>query len=204
MNNDKQIRGHCPHCAREQAVVNGKMAKHGYRVTDGYFLGVCTGDAHPPIEVAREPAAQMVHLMKQAEASHLDRQQKMVAGEILPSYLLRNRRENECRPYADGKPWEQEQARRSMEYAEGRRAKAAQELGQWIAEAIEMWNGKPLKEVARGEGPAPIRIGDRKLFGKGEVKARSVQGPRVYYVNERGFRGWIGTQAWRKLDCPAS
>lgn len=54
--NDIQLRGHCPMCGRQQAVRNGFMSKHGYRVDHGWFEGVCPGQNFQPLEANRTGA----------------------------------------------------------------------------------------------------------------------------------------------------
>lgn len=47
-------RGHCQVCGRIQAIVEGKLSKHGYTVAGfGYFHGVCSGAAELPLEQDR-------------------------------------------------------------------------------------------------------------------------------------------------------
>lgn len=48
-----QLRGHCQCCTREQAVVNGSMAHHGYNIKYGFFNGTCPGHLHAPMEKSR-------------------------------------------------------------------------------------------------------------------------------------------------------
>lgn len=55
-----QVRGICQCCGREQAVVRGNMAKHGYTVEQGWFNGVCSGEHYAPMQVSRERADQIV------------------------------------------------------------------------------------------------------------------------------------------------
>lgn len=43
-------RGHCQVCNRVQKLPDSKLAKHGYKVMDGWFNRVCPGAAHLPLE----------------------------------------------------------------------------------------------------------------------------------------------------------
>ena len=56
---------------------------------------------------------------------------------------------------------------------------------------------------AKKEAPAFIMNGDKKT-DKGMIyTCTSVQGARVYYKLQKGeqvFKGWIGSQAWRKME----
>jgi len=45
-------KGHCQACGRLQMLPNGKLAQHGYKITHGFFSGVCVGSKHLPFEVS--------------------------------------------------------------------------------------------------------------------------------------------------------
>jgi hypothetical protein len=50
-----QYKGHCQACANVQAVKpNGTIAKHGYTVKHGFFMGICMGSGELPLEVSNE------------------------------------------------------------------------------------------------------------------------------------------------------
>jgi hypothetical protein len=51
-------RGHCQLCGAVQALDpdTSLIAKHGYTVPDGYFVGTCPGSDHPNLHVARDLA----------------------------------------------------------------------------------------------------------------------------------------------------
>ena len=66
--------GTCQACGRVQAVdpVSGTLAKHGYTVTFGFFMGTCAGSARKPVEHATD-------LLDRTVASCIAEAQKMEA-----------------------------------------------------------------------------------------------------------------------------
>lgn len=89
MNNDSQTRGHCPHCGNEQAVVRGRMSKHGYTVNQGYFSGVCHGHQHPPIETSRKSLDDMVAFLRGEAPSLRALADAIESGAKLPDWVKR-------------------------------------------------------------------------------------------------------------------
>ena len=73
-----EFKGHCQACLRVQAVGdrNGKMAKHGYRVSGyGYFHGTCNGSGELPLEQETKILDREVKFLK-AEAVKLEKRVK--------------------------------------------------------------------------------------------------------------------------------
>jgi hypothetical protein len=74
-----------------------------------------------------------------------------------------------------------------------------------LVEMADKYHGTPLIEVEKKEPPAPIYRGDKKISQNKSYtyECTRVEGGRVYYaLDKNGARlnGWIGTQAWRKLE----
>ena len=53
----------CQACGNVQAVVNGKMAKHGYTVEHGFFAGTCPGSDEVPMETSTDLTMNIVKRM---------------------------------------------------------------------------------------------------------------------------------------------
>lgn len=205
-----QNRGHCPCCGREQAVMaSGRMSKHGYQVKDGWFSGVCNGDSHPPIEVSRE-AADMIVAQVRAQVAELRAQAQQVRdGKLKPRTVRTGRQfrgasskwEEVVVPFAEAPSYQQEGAVRSLERSFDRRADLGDNFADCLERLANEHHGKPLRTVKVEAGPAPILAGERRTLAGGDVATASrVEGARVYWTRgEKGFKGWTGTQAWRKL-----
>lgn len=65
-----QLRGHCQCCGRVQAVTNGFIAQHGYRVKQGTFMGVCTGRHDAPLEQDRARTDRWIEQWEAEAARH--------------------------------------------------------------------------------------------------------------------------------------
>lgn len=61
--------GHCQACGSLQKLPNGKLSKHGYTVTHGFFSGVCAGAHALPFEQSCELVKDFIANAQQ----HLDR-----------------------------------------------------------------------------------------------------------------------------------
>jgi len=59
-----QLRGHCQCCGNEQAVVRGRMSKHGYQVKNGWFQGTCRGHQYAPVEVSCDALNDTVEMIR--------------------------------------------------------------------------------------------------------------------------------------------
>lgn len=201
-----QLRGHCPYCMRQQAVVGGNMAKHGYTVEDrgsfGWLRGVCPGQHAAPIEHDRTIADDVVSELQATAESCRTAAGLMRRGDTHPEtcrgHYSVKLRDYEQIPWVDATPRQRAQAaereisRLEVE-ARSRDAFAAQ-----LAQLVERVHGKPLIEVARAEGPEPIRNGDRRTMPNGRIAtATAVFGGKVRWFDERGFRGSCNTRTWR-------
>lgn len=52
--------GHCQACGRLQKLPNGRLSKHGYTVTHGFFSGTCPGSDRLPFEVSCDYVAETI------------------------------------------------------------------------------------------------------------------------------------------------
>lgn len=209
MSKATQIRGICQCCGREQAVVNGTMSKHGYTVEQGWFSGVCTGQHYAPMQISRDHADSVIVSVRAECITLLGYVEALRTGKVTPLTAKSGKKIEEA-----GKPnwqWKDEMVAFALAPAHHQRdavqaaawnAQRRAEIGKSFADDLERladeYHGKPLKEVAREDGPAPIRSGEKRK-GNTMLTCTSVEGARVYWVNERGYKGWTGSQAWRRM-----
>lgn len=192
-----QLRGHCQCCGRIQAVVstNG-MSKHGYTVKQGWFSGVCQGDRFAPMETSIDQTTAIVAAVR-AEVLQLEKDlAKMHAGKITPKFIGTG----EKVPFAEGSAYHQKEAVARMIYNTESRWRAGVNYANDMEKLAAATIGKPLQVVTKAEKPAAITKGEQRTLGSGAIgTVRYVEGARVYWQTEKGFRGWTGTQAWRKM-----
>jgi hypothetical protein len=201
-----QIRGNCQCCGRDQAVVRGNMAKHGYTVDDGYFNGVCSGHRYAPLQLDRSITDQMI-LRVTNDAVHFDalaadyregrEHPTMVKVASWPKHHSKS--SENFKLYADVSPGLQAQACREAAYHAQSRAQAARSWVKDMAALADKTHGTALREIELAEGPAPIREGEQRNHAKaGILTVRYTEKGRVYWHDSRGYRGWDGVQSWRK------
>jgi len=210
---DIQLRGHCQCCGRVQAVPSVTMSKHGYTVEHGWFQGVCHGHNYRPMEVDTTRTAEIVQQVREDCAELRKLAAEYTAGRKHPARAKTGRsvRNPETRKYEDVTlPWAEasEYERRDTLEAAIWSLKSKATSGESFAAGLEKLaqevHGKPLQQVKRDAGPAPILVGERRLSeGGNTLTCTRVQGPRVYWQRDRDgktFSGWTGTQAWRKFE----
>jgi hypothetical protein len=200
---DSQIRGNCQCCARQQAVVNGRMSKHGYTVTNGWFQGVCGGDRHEPMQVSRTTTDGIVFSVRADVVALLAQADQVLAGNLKPTKITRGNFMKQVEiDFANATKYEQDQAAKMMEWKIRSRAKAGEDFAKYLAEVADQKHGTALVEVERKEALVPVSVGDQKTKDGKTYICRYVQGARVHYRMTRGeqtFKGWIGVTAWRKM-----
>jgi hypothetical protein len=126
-----QLRGHCQMCGREQAVRNGRVAKHGYTVANrgrfGWLRGTCSGHLFGPIETDRSMLDKCAAELREQAAKLRERAGLYESGaEPLP--------EGEYSPFPVARKLRDEAS--DAEWAAKKLVTAADEL-----------HGKPLREV---------------------------------------------------------
>lgn len=205
-----QLRGICQCCGREQAVINGFMSKHGYTVEHGWFSGVCSGRNYAPMQISREHAdatiaavrAECITLLAHAEALRTGKVTPLTAksgNKIEEAGVARWKWKDEMVAFADAPTHYQREEVEKSAWGAQRRAEMGVSFADSLEALADKYHGKPLLEVAREAGPAPIAIGEKRK-GNRVLTVTSVQGARVYWVDERGYKSWTGTQAWRRLE----
>ena len=200
-----QIRGNCQCCGREHAVVDGKMAKHGYTVESGWFQGVCAGKHFSPIQVSRDDTDKLIATVREQVLEMIIKADKVASGEIKPTTITRHphsKKAMEFVPFAEATSWEQRDAIRALEWNFRRNAEMGTSFANMMAEVADKYHGKALVEVAKKEAPEFIMPRDQKTDKDMIYTCSSVQGARVYYKVQKGaatFNGWMGSQSWRKM-----
>jgi hypothetical protein len=194
-----QIRGNCQLCGHQQAVVNGTMSKHGYTVQHGWFAGVCHGEQHAPLQKDRSVADRVIAQVRAEAAELVIKADKVKVGSISPKVVVKtgiDRKKVEI-PFAEAASWEQDNARKTMEWALRNRASAGNQFADHLQRCADLYHGTDLVEVIKPTKPTPICVGDVK----GNRTVTSIDAGRVYYKIEgkAGSGYWLGSQAWRKL-----
>jgi hypothetical protein len=211
--NNIQRRGHCQLCGREQAVKNGAMAHHGYTVEHGYFSGVCQGNQYEPLQVSRTMADKVIADVTKQCDEMLVRIAGLEAGTVKPekangtAYVLKHGvRRYELVPFDQANEYAQVLAVRSEVGQLEHRERSGRAFVAFLAGVADARHGQPLREVERTAGPAPILPGERRKLPSGkDARARYTDRGRVYWVREPdGFRGWSGTQSWRRFEVSSS
>jgi hypothetical protein len=200
-----QIRGNCQCCGREHAVVDGRMAKHGYTVESGWFQGVCAGKHFAPIQVSRDDTDKLIATVREQVLEMIVKADKVASGEIKPATITRHphsKKAMEFVPFAEATSWEQRDAIKALEWNFRRNAEMGTSFANMMSEVADKYHGKALVEVAKKEAPAFIMPRDQKTDKDMIYTCSSVQGARVYYKVQKGaatFNGWMGSQSWRKM-----
>ena len=200
-----QIRGNCQCCGREHAVVDGRMAKHGYTVESGWFKGVCAGKHFAPIQVSREQTDTLIVSVRKQVLEMIAKADLVASGEIKPTTITRHphsKKAMEFIPFAEATVYEQRDAIRALEWNYRRTAEMGTSFAKMMTEVADKYHGKALVEVAKKEAPAFIMPRDQKTDKDMIYTCSSVQGARVYYKVQKGaatFNGWMGSQSWRKM-----
>lgn len=212
MTNKTQLRGHCPHCGRQQAVLaSGLMSQHGYTVDHGYFSGVCGGYQHQPMEVSRTACDDICDVVRREIAENLRAAADLEAGTTEPVRAPTDRFERDLAtrrskrvwvPYAEATPRQQREARERLIHERRGRAASGEH---YVAEMQALQDkvlGQPLLVVEKGAPPPRPTVGERRASDNGVVLvATSIEGQRVYWKREdNGRRGWSGFQSWRAMS----
>lgn len=202
-----QIRGNCQCCGRDQAVMNGVMAQHGYTVENGWYQGVCNGHHFAPVQKDREEVDHNAALILK-QADELDaKAAALEAGNVPPNMMVRytfGMEKPAMVAFETVLDYDKAAVLKGVVYTIQNRAKAGRDFVKMMAALADKVHGQRLRKVAPALKTTPINPGDRKVGAKGQVlTALHPEGGRAYYLylNNAGskFKGWMGTQAWRAL-----
>lgn len=215
MTTKTQLRGICQCCGREQAVVRGKMSKHGYTVEEGWFNGVCAGNSYVPMQHSRTTADEIAQTVENDAADLRALAESLKAGKAKPAKAKSGERiriENakgfpwgdEYVAFADAPKHYQDEAVRNAIWQTERRAQAGEDFVRDLRAMADEYHGKELREVVLAEAPAPVERGEKRVYTRedGSTVTLTVshrEGARVYYRNPQGREGWKGLAAWRCL-----
>jgi hypothetical protein len=158
---DTQLRGICPMCGREWAVLkSGRMSKHGYTLEGGWFNGVCPGDDYEPLQVNRErPGKEWdkiekdCHGMRALAVSYQLGEKHPTNGNSGPYKVIgkvggRSIWGYDQKPWDELKPFEQHDALRSAISGLNNRADAGLSFVKQMRHLADEVHGKPLREVS--------------------------------------------------------
>ena len=182
------------------------MAKHGYTVEHGWFQGACSGESSEPMQKSRTRTDGIVAKVRADVAELLEKKNKLEAGTAKPEFINRGTERNpDLIPFADGDKFDQQKAVNQAIRGLTIKAEMGADFANALVEMADKYHGTPLIEVEKKEPPTPIYCGDKKLSQNKSYtyECRRVEGGRVYYVLDKNgarLNGWIGTQAWRKLE----
>lgn len=149
MQANQQIRGNCQCCGRQQAVVNGRMSKHGYTVKEGWFSGICSGRNYAPIQVSRTTTDKIIADISAEIPELIAKAEKVKSGELTPKTIKVRMMSKEEIPFEQGDLRQQLAARTSLEWAYRNRARAGQDFIKEMTEVADKYHGQPLIEVTK-------------------------------------------------------
>jgi len=204
-----QLRGHCQCCGREQAIVNGRMAKHGYTIVNGWFSGVCSGDSYAPMQTSREQTDKIIGQVGMEVMVLKALAKDYLTGKIVPEKIFRkvgfgNKATLVEIPFATAPAWQQTDCVNRTVYDLEQRAKQGEFFIRGLTDVVNGVHGKDLRVVILEEAPARIVGGEKRLHKDGHVyTSRYQEGARVYYDLAKGgkvFQSWMGVTSWRKLE----
>ena len=206
-----QTRGHCQLCGRQQAV-RGGMSAHGYTVANGWFLGVCQGHHHKPLETDRSITDQMViDVTAQASALRIKADETLLGQHDPVEYdtgrrtFLDGKRTPIMAQFADAGEYRQQEIRKQMAWSLTSRAKAGEDFAKFMGALADKVHGQPLAIVAKPQPAERIQAGEQRIDAKGRVLTAKYQdGQRLHYTftRESGavLTTWMSPRSWRMLQ----
>ena len=204
MTTKTQLRGNCQCCGRDQAVLatTGTLAKHGYTVKGGWFLGVCSGHNYRPMQEDISVTRDIVATVRTDVAKLLEYAADLKSGKSHPPTCKTSHAPG-AQPvaFAEAPAWAQRDAISSAIYATENRARAGEHFATELETMANAMHGKPLREKKVSAAPAPILAGERRISTKrGVLTATSVVGACVSWRDERGLKSRMSSRAWRALE----
>lgn len=202
-----QFRGICQCCGREQAVVRGRMSKHGYTVEQGWFSGVCTGQHYAPMQHDRKEADSIAAIVSSQAAALRAAAAALTVATVPADRMVdtnRSRREGAKWvaiqiAFGDMSEYSKEEYVRSEQWRLTRRAELGESFAADLLRMADEYHGKALREVPAEPAAERICVGDQRVSPRGVLTVTMVDGARVYWKDERGFKSWTGAQAWRRM-----
>lgn len=199
-----QTRGNCQCCGRDQAVTRGRIAKHGYTVEQGWFVGVCNGHNYAPMQHDRSVTDKLVADVRSKAAALRQEAEAIRSGSVRPKMVRMGATRNSKEvPYQDAPAWAQQEAVRKAIIAAENRAGAGEAIADELESLATQLHGRPLRDVPVESGPAPVMAGEKRVTARGVVEATLVTRGRVWWKDAKGFQSWTGSAAWRRLPLAA-
>ena len=183
-----QLRGNCPCCGNDQAVVKGVMSKHGYTVDNGWFNGVCSGDVHEPIQVSRVHADRVIESVRLSVARIEDELTSVEAGKVVPKTISlgygKGRHEI---AFADADQFQQKNAVDTLKRGLKYKASQGTFFADHLARVVEKNHGQPLREIKLEE--VGVRVGSVV-----KVRGAVVTVTKIEFLTARGVGPSINGQ----------
>ena len=183
-----QIRGNCPCCGNDQAVVRGVMSKHGYTVDNGWFNGVCSGDVHEPIQVSRVQADRVVESVRLSVAKLEKELAAVEAGTVTPKNVATGCGKNSnAVPFEFGTLKQKEDAVFSLKRGLKYKISQGTSFADHLANVVEKNHGQPLREIKL----------DALIIGVGstvKVQGSVVTVTKIEFLTARGIGPSINGQ----------
>lgn len=205
METRKQLRGNCQCCGRQQAVLGtGRISKHGYTVENHWFSGVCQGEHYLPLQKSRDQADEIVDRVR-TDCDELERTANAYReGKAHPARIAKpvyRHGEDQTKAWEEATAGERELGIQSAIYQIESRVRGGRAFADMLEQLANDRHGQPLFEVEVETGPAPILFDEKRKSPIGRVlSVVRVDGQRVYWKDEKGFKGWTGSSAWRKYE----
>lgn len=181
------------------------MSKHGYKVENHWFKGVCGGHKYDPIQDRRDIADMIVSQVR-AQVAELRREVDWLqSGKMTPEtawsgrYEVGSAKHVDC-PFADAPVQHQREAVKSAIFFTILRANSGESFADAHERLINEVHGTPLKEVTIADAPPRIHDGEKRQSARGILTARSVDGATVRWKDQNGYRGAMSTRSWRALS----
>lgn len=202
MEKKTQLRGHCQACGRVQAVP-GRLAKHGYKVKHGWFQGTCPGSDEQPMETDRSVTDRYITEMRRDALACRTTAAKLTNGETHPRQVKTNRFDPKTREcvtvsWEEASPYQRKDAIDLAVMQQNQRADLAERCATELESLASRIHGRELETVVM-KVLEPLRIGEKRRGMNSILEAIDMRNARVYWINERGYKGWSGAGAWRKL-----
>lgn len=204
-----QMRGHCQVCGAQQAAVRGGMSKHGYSVKDGWFVGICSGEHHAPVEQSRQHLDLVCADISKQVAEMTARIENLRTGVEQPSKLpVWDGREGKYHmtPVAEMSNHERETGLNTVVWELENRVRAGSRHVEDLIAIADKFHGQPLVEVdTQANKPEPIVWGEQRVNESGRtLTCTHTDGGRVYWqgvdYQGRPCKSWMGSRSWRAMS----
>lgn len=168
-----QLRGNCAICGREQAVVNGKIRKHGYRKWKDSPSEACHGHQFPPMQIDITATKEAI-IANQTKCEELAERAKKLENESSNNEQIQFLLTLSC---------------------------FYRHVCEKLSKLMEEVHGKPLAEVdLNKKKSAPIKNGEIRITETGLIASVYLVEPTlVYWRDENGEIGRATKEEWRQF-----